>query len=56
MPRAQSIHHAQVALTINDEEHHLEVDTRTTLLDLLRVRDLPIRLDRLVEASLGAGA
>jgi xanthine dehydrogenase YagT iron-sulfur-binding subunit len=36
MTRAQSIHHAQVALTINGDEHRLEVDTRTTLLDLLR--------------------
>jgi xanthine dehydrogenase YagT iron-sulfur-binding subunit len=36
MTREQSIHHAQVTLIINGEEHRLDVDTRTTLLDLLR--------------------
>jgi xanthine dehydrogenase YagT iron-sulfur-binding subunit len=36
MTREQSIHHAQVTLSINGEEHQLDVDTRTTLLDLLR--------------------
>jgi len=28
----------QIALQVNGEEHHLDVDTRTTLLDLLRER------------------
>jgi xanthine dehydrogenase YagT iron-sulfur-binding subunit len=36
MTREQSIHHAQVTLRINGEEHRLDIDTRTTLLDLLR--------------------
>jgi xanthine dehydrogenase YagT iron-sulfur-binding subunit len=36
MAREQSIHRAQVRLTINGDEHRLELDTRTTLLDLLR--------------------
>jgi xanthine dehydrogenase YagT iron-sulfur-binding subunit len=36
MTREQSIHHAQVTLSINGHEHRLDVDTRTTLLDLLR--------------------
>jgi xanthine dehydrogenase YagT iron-sulfur-binding subunit len=36
MTREQSIHHAQVTLSINGDEHRLDVDTRTTLLDLLR--------------------
>jgi len=29
-------HRAQIALEVNGEEHQLDVDTRTTLLDLLR--------------------
>jgi xanthine dehydrogenase YagT iron-sulfur-binding subunit len=36
MAREHSIHLAQVRLTINGDEHRLELDTRTTLLDLLR--------------------
>jgi xanthine dehydrogenase YagT iron-sulfur-binding subunit len=36
MTREHSIHHAKVTLTINGDEHELEVDTRTALLDLLR--------------------
>ena len=34
MPSA--IHHAGVTLRVNGVEHHLTIDTRTTLLDLLR--------------------
>jgi xanthine dehydrogenase YagT iron-sulfur-binding subunit len=33
---AEATHHADVALQINGVEHRLEVDTRATLLDLLR--------------------
>ena len=36
MTRQHSIHHAHVSVNINGADHALEVDTRTTLLDLLR--------------------
>jgi xanthine dehydrogenase YagT iron-sulfur-binding subunit len=36
MSREQSIHHTQLTLSINGDEHSLDIDTRTTLLDLLR--------------------
>ena len=32
MSREQSIHHTQVTLSINGDEHSLDIDTRTTLL------------------------
>jgi xanthine dehydrogenase YagT iron-sulfur-binding subunit len=31
-----TIERSQLSLTVNGEEHHLEIDNRTTLLDLLR--------------------
>ena len=36
MTRQHSIHHAHVSVNINGADHAREVDTRTTLLDLLR--------------------
>jgi xanthine dehydrogenase YagT iron-sulfur-binding subunit len=36
MTREHSIHHAQVTVSVNGDQHALEIDTRTTLLDLLR--------------------
>jgi xanthine dehydrogenase YagT iron-sulfur-binding subunit len=35
---SESIHHAQVGLRINGEQHELLLDTRATLLDVLRER------------------
>jgi xanthine dehydrogenase YagT iron-sulfur-binding subunit len=35
---SESIHHAQVGLRINGEQHELSLDTRATLLDVLRER------------------
>ncbi|MEA2247991.1 MAG: xanthine dehydrogenase YagT iron-sulfur-binding subunit, partial [Solirubrobacteraceae bacterium] len=33
---AQATHHAELALRVNGVEHRVEVDTRATLLDVLR--------------------